>query len=171
MGRSSHRWALGLGGNIGEVPATMRAALRRIGANPNCTVEAVSSLYRTPPWGRTDQPAFLNACAIVGSTLAPRAMLALCLDTERALKRDRSQSERWGPRPIDLDLLVCEGLKLDEPDLTVPHPRMTERGFVLMPLAEIAPDMVVAGKPVREWLFSAETDGIERVEDQTWLNR
>lgn len=98
-------------------------------------------------------------------------MLALCLDTERALKRDRSRSERWGPRPIDLDLLACEDITLDEPDLTVPHPRMMERGFVLMPLAEIAPDLVVAGKAVSEWLASAETEGIERVEDRTWLSR
>ena len=99
---------------------------------------ARSSDYRTPPWGVTDQPAFLNAVIVIATTLAPRDLLARAQDCEEALGRDRARERRWGPRPIDIDLLTYDDLLTDH-DLTLPHPRMLERAFVLVPLAEIAP--------------------------------
>src|SRR3954454_12983942 len=122
----------------------MAAALRLIGAAPDTTVRKASSLYRTPPWGKTDQPDFLNACTEIATNHPPRALLALCLDAERTLKRERR--ERWGPRIIDIDILVYGNRTVHEAGLDIPHPRMLERAFVLTPLAEIAPDLLVAGK-------------------------
>src|SRR5262245_38391899 len=113
----------------------MAGALRMLDAHPNCVVVSVSSLYRTPPWGKTDQPDFLNAAAAVRTTLSPRGLLDLCLETERKLKRVRA--ERWGPRLIDMDLLIFGDRTIDEEGLVLPHPRMLERAFVLVPLAEI----------------------------------
>ena len=97
----------------------------------------MSSVYRTPPWGKLDQPDFLNMAALVETTLPARALLALCLEVERGLGRERR--ERWGPRLIDIDILTYGEATIDEPDLKVPHPRLTERAFALAPLAEIAP--------------------------------
>lgn len=132
---------LGLGGNLGDPEAAMAAALRAIDAASSVSVLAVSDVWRTAPWGNPDQPDFLNAVAHVATTLSPRALLDLCLATERALKRERR--ERWGPRLIDIDILLFDGLSLNEPGLEIPHPRMLERAFVMAPLAEIAPDLVV----------------------------
>ena len=159
-GRSNRPVFLGLGGNIGDPAAAMGAALRILDADPSTEVVAVSSLYRTPPWGKTDQPDFLNAAAELRTSLAPRALLTLCLEAERTLKRERL--ERWGPRLIDIDVLVYGGLHIHEPGLEVPHPRMLERAFVLVPLAEIAPDFVIAGKPLAEWQRTIDTAGIIR---------
>lgn len=150
---------LGLGGNIGDPRASARAALAAIDAREDARVAAVSRLYRTPPWGKTDQPSFLNACAAVDTILGPRALLDLCLRTERALKRERG--ERWGPRTIDLDLLDYTGRRVEEEGLTLPHPRMTERAFVLVPLSDIAPDLVVDGVTVSRRLAMLDRTGIE----------
>src|SRR3954452_14175586 len=106
----------------------MAAALRVIGADPDTTIRKASSLYRTPPWGKTDQPDFLNAAAEIGTGHDPRALLALCLDAERALKRVRR--ERWGPRVIDIDVLLYVDRAVHEAGLDIPHPRMLERAFV-----------------------------------------
>ncbi|GIL00811.1 MAG: 2-amino-4-hydroxy-6-hydroxymethyldihydropteridine diphosphokinase [Alphaproteobacteria bacterium] len=152
---------LGLGGNVGDVAAAMVAALERLDADPGIEVVAVSALYRTPPWGVTDQPDFLNACAELRTTLAPERLLAVCLDTERALKRVRDR--RWGPRTIDLDVLVVEAVTVQTPTMTLPHPRMLDRPFVLLPLAELAPDLLVGGRAVRQWLAETDTGGIVRV--------
>ena len=162
------RAALGLGGNVGDVAATMAAALRMLDEAGDCRVVAVSSLYRTPPWGKTDQAPFVNACALVETDRSPQALLRLCLDIERRLKRDRKKGERWGPRTIDLDILTYGDAAVSEPDLALPHPRMTERGFVLEPLAEIAPDMVIAGKSVAEWRNDADVAGIEKIAATDW---
>lgn len=154
---------LGLGGNIGDPAAAMAAALRMLDAAPGIAVRAVSSLYRTPPWGKLDQPDFINAAAELRTTLSPRQLLEACLEAERSLKRVRA--ERWGPRAIDLDILVFEGHPVKEDGLEIPHPRLAERAFVLEPLAEIAPDLDVFGKPVTQWLHSADRAGIERLPD------
>lgn len=151
--------ALGLGGNIGDPPATMARALRLLDARADATVKTVSRLYRTPPWGKTDQAWFYNACALVDTTLEPESLLKVCLDIERRLKRVRE--ERWGPRTIDIDVLTHGQFSSSRPVLTVPHPRMTERGFVVVPLAEIAGGLVVGGRTVSEWAASAETTGIQ----------
>lgn len=149
---------LGLGGNIGDPVAAMGLALRRLDARDDCRVTAVSRLYRTPPWGKTDQADFFNACAAIETTLPPLKLLETCLDIERDMKRVRN--ERWGPRTIDIDVLTYDGLEIDEQALTVPHPRMTERAFVLMPLADIAGDLKVKGRAVADWLASTSAEGI-----------
>ena len=152
---------LSLGGNLGEPARSMAAALRILDADANTRVVDVSSLYRTPPWGKLDQPDFLNAAAEISTTLAPRALLDLCLDAERRLKRVRE--ERWGPRLIDIDILVFGDRIIHETGLEVPHPRMLERAFVLAPLAEIAPGLAVGGRSVSERLVAVDTSGIERL--------
>ncbi len=152
---------LGLGGNLGEPAAAMAAALRLVDADPDTRVETVSSLYRTPPWGKTDQPDFLNAAAKISTSLSPRELLDLCLDAERRLKRVRA--ERWGPRVIDMDILVFGDRTVREPGLDVPHPRMLDRAFVLVPLAEIAPALSVGGEALSARLARLDTAGIEKL--------
>lgn len=152
---------LSLGGNLGDPAKSMGAALRMLDANADTRVTGVSSLYRTPPWGKLDQPDFLNAAAGLSTRLSPRALLDLCLDAERKLKRVRE--ERWGPRLIDIDILVFGDRVIHETGLEVPHPRMLERAFVLAPLAEIAPDLVVSGRSITDRLVAVDTSGIERL--------
>ena len=152
---------LSLGGNLGDPAASMGAALRMLDADAQTTVVSVSSLYRTPPWGKTDQPDFLNAAAEVSTGLSPRGLLNLCLEAERKLKRVRE--ERWGPRLIDIDILVFGDRSVHESGLDVPHPRMLERAFVLVPFAEIAPDFSVDGKRLSDHLTATDTAGIERL--------
>lgn len=152
---------LGLGGNIGDPAEAMAAALRALDASENVEIVAVSSLYRTPPWGMVDQPDFLNAVAELRTTASARYLLELCLSTEAALKRVRSV--RWGPRVIDIDILYYGGQTIDEPDLQVPHPRMSGRAFVLAPLAEIAPDLEVDGTTVVRRLLDIDRTGIEKL--------
>lgn len=127
------RAGIGLGSNLGDPAANVRAgidALAEVG-----TVVARSRLYRTKPWGFTEQPDFCNAAAIVDTELAPRELLDRLKDLERGL--GRTQSERWGPRAIDFDILFYEELRVNEPGLQIPHPRLRERAFALIPLAEI----------------------------------
>ncbi|MER8374722.1 2-amino-4-hydroxy-6-hydroxymethyldihydropteridine diphosphokinase [Mesorhizobium sp. M1409] len=152
---------LSLGGNLGDPAKSMGAALRMLDADADTRVTGVSSLYRTPPWGKLDQPDFLNAAAEISTGLAPRALLDLCLDAERKLKRVRE--ERWGPRLIDIDILVFGDRVIHETGLEVPHPRMLERAFVLAPLAEIAPSLVVNGRSITDRLVAVDTSGIERL--------
>lgn len=152
---------LSLGGNLGDPAGSMGAALRMLDDGRSTRVVAVSSLYRTPPWGKLDQPDFLNAAAELATGLAPRALLDLCLEAERRLKRVRE--ERWGPRLIDIDVLTFGHRTIHEAGLEVPHPRMMERAFVLAPLAEIAPALDIGGKPASERLAAADTAGIERL--------
>ena len=137
---------IGLGANLGDREATLREALRLLGERPGIEVVAVSTLIETEPWGYADQPAFLNGAAALETDLAPAALLAVLLDVERALGRVRDGAgPRYGPRAVDLDLLVHGDLVVAEPGLEVPHPRLAERRFALAPLAEIAPDLVVPG--------------------------
>ena len=150
--------ALGLGGNVGDVASAFVAALARLGSAPGVSLAALSSVYRTPPWGKRDQPDFLNLAALVETTLPARALLALCLDVERGLGRERR--ERWGPRLIDIDVLTYGEATIDEPDLKVPHPRLAERAFALAPLAEIAPRLLVGGRTVAVWLTGVDAAGV-----------
>ncbi len=130
---------LGLGSNVGDRLANLRRAVELLGDRVGVTVVRTSSVYETEPVGPA-QPDFLNAVAEVATTLSARELLRACLEAEAELGRVRE--ERWGPRTIDIDLLIYDDERIDEPDLTVPHPRMHERGFVLVPLAELAPDAV-----------------------------
>jgi 2-amino-4-hydroxy-6-hydroxymethyldihydropteridine diphosphokinase len=136
---------IGLGANLGEREAAIRRALELLTA-PGTSVVAVSSLRETAPVGYEDQPTFLNGVAIVETTAPPRELLNRLLAIERKLGRDRSSAERWGPRPIDLDLLLYGRRAVDEPGLRVPHPRLHERRFVLEPLVELDPRLVVPGR-------------------------
>lgn len=151
---------LGLGGNIGDPVHAMARALRALDADPATRVAAVSPVYRTPPWGPVEQPPFLNACACVETSLEAEELLRLCLSVEASLHRDRSV--RWGPRTVDLDILDFGGRSLASDRLTLPHPRMADRAFVLVPLADIAPQLSVDGVSVIERLRSLDTSGIER---------
>jgi 2-amino-4-hydroxy-6-hydroxymethyldihydropteridine diphosphokinase len=153
------RATLGLGGNIGDPVCSMAEALRALDARPDSRVVAVSRLYRTPPWGKTDQDWFFNACALIETMLAPEPLLDTCLGIEREMKRERK--ERWGPRTIDIDVLTYEGVEQAGGRLELPHPRMTGRGFVLMPLADVAPTLEVQGRTVEVWLKEADVTGIE----------
>ncbi|MFZ1814133.1 MAG: 2-amino-4-hydroxy-6-hydroxymethyldihydropteridine diphosphokinase [Rhizobiaceae bacterium] len=158
---SVHKAWLGLGGNIGDVRSSMNLALDRLDAVEGIHILAVSALYATPPWGVVDQPDFLNACVTLETTLTARELLHECLEAERSLKRERK--ERWGPRTIDIDILAMEGVELRSDALTLPHPRMHERAFVLMPLADIAPDLFIFGKTVAHWLEGADKQSITRL--------
>ncbi|MDR6818845.1 2-amino-4-hydroxy-6-hydroxymethyldihydropteridine diphosphokinase [Neorhizobium sp. 2083] len=159
--------ALGLGGNIGYPPSSMAEALRQLDAREDCRIVAVSKLYSTPPWGKTDQADFFNCCVLVETSLEPEDLLDVCLSIERGMKRVRL--ERWGPRTIDIDILTYGTRERRSEKLEVPHPRMTDRGFVMMPLADIAPDLLVKGRAVRDWLLEADTAGIRVArESQDW---
>ena len=154
---------LGLGGNVGDVRATLDEAVARFADGKDVTLIARSSDYSTPPWGVENQPPFVNLAIAVETALSPRALLARALDVERALGRDRRHAQRWGPRPVDIDLLAYDDLALDEPGLTLPHPRLFERAFVLVPLAEIVPDRLIAGRRVRDARAAIDPEGIERL--------
>lgn len=154
---------IALGGNVGDVRATFDRAIARLCDDGAVELAARSSDYRTPPWGVTDQPPFVNAVIAVTTSLSPHALLARMQACERALGRDRDHERHWGPRPIDLDLLAYDNVTLQSPDLTLPHPRLFERAFVLVPLAEIAADRVIAGIRVRDALARVDAGGIEKL--------
>jgi 2-amino-4-hydroxy-6-hydroxymethyldihydropteridine diphosphokinase len=137
---------VGLGSNLGDREATIRAALAELDAAAGVRVEAVSRLVETEPVGYREQPRFLNGVAALETELAPRALLDLLLAVEARFGRDRDAVPAQGPRTLDLDLLVYDGLELDEPGLRIPHPRLHERAFVLGPLAELDPALEVPGK-------------------------
>lgn len=136
---------IGLGGNREDSAALIERALERLAAEPGITVARRSSTYRSPPWGILDQPDFVNAVAVLETSLAARDVLAALLAVERSLGRTRGP-ERWGPRCIDLDLLAYEDVVLHEDGLDLPHPRMHERAFVLVPLLELDPAFVIPGR-------------------------
>jgi len=149
------RALLGLGANLGDPVATLNEAKARLGRLG--TVTAASALYRTPPWGVTDQPPFVNAALALETPLDPNALLAALKELEGEL--GRVASERWGPRAIDLDILDVDGIRRDDPHLTIPHARLFERAFALVPLAEIEPAFAAA----RDALTSGDLAAVERI--------
>ena len=154
---------LALGGNVGDVRTTLDRAIAALCDGSEVRLLARSSDYRTPPWGVTEQPAFIN-CAIVAATeLPPSVLLARAQAVERAFGRDRAQERRWGPRTLDIDLIAYNDVALNTPELTLPHPRLFERAFVLAPLAEIAPERRVAGVRIKDALASVDQTGIEKL--------
>jgi 2-amino-4-hydroxy-6-hydroxymethyldihydropteridine diphosphokinase len=154
---------LALGGNVGDVRATLDRAVAQFCDGAMVRLLARSSDYRTPPWGVEDQPPFVNLCIAVATTLSPQALFARAQAVERAHGRAREHEKRWGPRSLDLDLLAYGDLVLATPELTLPHPRLFERAFVLVPLAEIAPERVIGGIRVRDALAKVDRTGIERL--------
>jgi 2-amino-4-hydroxy-6-hydroxymethyldihydropteridine diphosphokinase len=142
---------VGLGSNLGEREEYLRAALTRM--EQELGPLRCSSFRETDPVGVKDQPKFVNAVAEVRTELPPRELLELLVAIERELGRDRSKERRWGPRLIDLDLLLYGDEVIDEPGLTIPHPRLAERRFVLEPLHELAPDLMLPdGRAIRDLL-------------------
>jgi 2-amino-4-hydroxy-6-hydroxymethyldihydropteridine diphosphokinase len=160
-----HTVYLGLGANLGDRQATLRTARERLAAA--VTLERCSSLYETPPWGVTDQPAFLNAVCQAQTALSAPELLALLKDLERDL--GRTAGIRWGPRLIDLDILLFDDLMLATPTLTIPHPHLHERAFVLIPLREIAPDLrhPLLGVSIAELAGTLADSGLQRL-GQRW---
>jgi 2-amino-4-hydroxy-6-hydroxymethyldihydropteridine diphosphokinase len=154
---------LALGGNMGAVRDTLDRAVAALCDGSDVRLLARSADYSTPPWGVTDQPRFVNCCIAVETRLAPEALLDRTQAVERALGRDRAHELRWGPRPIDIDILAYDDLVRDGPDLTLPHPHMFERAFVLVPLSEIAPERTIAGRRVRDALAEVDKSGVERL--------
>jgi 2-amino-4-hydroxy-6-hydroxymethyldihydropteridine diphosphokinase len=158
---------LALGGNVGDVRATLDRAIAAFCDGEQVRLLARSADYRTPPWGIEDQPAFVNLCLAVETGLPPRALLARAQAIERTFGRERAKERRWGPRPVDIDLIAYDDLALDEPDLKLPHPRLFERAFVLVPLAEIAPEKMIAGIRVRDALARVDAKGVEKLPPQS----
>jgi 2-amino-4-hydroxy-6-hydroxymethyldihydropteridine diphosphokinase len=154
---------IALGGNVGDVRTTFDRALATFCDGDAVRLVARSSDYATPPWGVTDQPPFINCCVAIETRLTPQVLLARAKATERAFGRDRANERRWGPRALDIDLIAYDDVTMDEPDLTLPHPRLFERAFVLIPLIEIAPDLVVGGIRLKDALAKVDAAGIERL--------
>jgi 2-amino-4-hydroxy-6-hydroxymethyldihydropteridine diphosphokinase len=144
---------VGLGSNLGDREATLRQALAALGEIPGIRIVAVSAFRETDPVGFLDQPRFLNGAAAVETELSPQELLAALLEVERGLGRIRG-AERYGPRTVDLDLLVYGNAALAEPGLEIPHPRLHERRFALEPLAELAPGLEIPGKGPVEALLA-----------------
>jgi 2-amino-4-hydroxy-6-hydroxymethyldihydropteridine diphosphokinase len=154
---------IALGGNVGDVRDTFRRAIPMLCGMTQAALLARSSDYLTPPWGEEAQPPFINACIAIETSLDPHALLFTMQKIEKKLGRDRANEARWGPRTLDLDLLAYDDAELKKPELTLPHPRLFERAFVLVPLAEIAPDRPIAGRTPREALATLSTAGIEKL--------
>lgn len=137
--------AVGLGANLGDAASTVQRAAQSLDLLPQTQLLSSSRLYRTPAWGVHAQPDFVNAVALVQTQLDARTLLESLLSIEREFGRDRSVEQRWGPRTLDLDLLLYGDAMIDEPGLQVPHPHLTKRAFALVPLLEIAPEAVIPG--------------------------
>lgn len=164
MSAPSVRACIGLGGNVGDVPATLDAAMAAIAALPGTRVLLVSGHYATPAWGGIVQPDFVNAAAVLDTALEPMDLLDGLLAIERKAGRDRSRELRWGPRTLDLDLLLYGDVVLDSPRLSLPHPRLHERAFALLPLAEVAPEARIPGiGTVRDALLRVDASGLRRL--------
>ncbi len=153
---------IALGANLGDPRQQLLAAVDALAQLPGTRLLRRSHLYRTPPWGVLEQPPFINAAALLDTPLAPHELLDALLAIEQ--RAGRVCAERNGPRTLDLDLLHMDGVQLDDGRLTLPHPRIAERAFVLLPLAELAPDLVLPGQGrVAQLLAAADTQGCERL--------
>ncbi|GAB4381380.1 MAG: 2-amino-4-hydroxy-6-hydroxymethyldihydropteridine diphosphokinase [Elainellaceae cyanobacterium] len=160
--RHAHLAAIAMGSNLGDSYSILRSALAVISETPNISLQAQSSIYRTVAVG-PPQPDYLNACIIISTALDPEALLDRLLEIEAQFGRVRH--ERWGPRLLDLDLLLFDDLVVRLPQLTVPHPRMSERAFVLVPLNDVAPHWVepISGKAIAELVQQVDCSGVDRL--------
>ena len=154
---------LALGGNVGNSRAILDRAIALLCDGKDVRLTARSSDYRTPPWGFKYQPHFVNLAIAVETRLTPRELLERAQQIELKLGRDRAHEKRNGPRTADIDIIAYDDVTLNEPNLTLPHPRLFERAFVLVPLAEIAPDRVIKGMSIRDGLKRIDAAGIERL--------
>ncbi|WP_084420730.1 2-amino-4-hydroxy-6-hydroxymethyldihydropteridine diphosphokinase [Henriciella litoralis] len=153
--------ALGFGSNLGDRIGMIEAAIAALRDEPGIEVLSLSPAYSTPPWGLEDQPDFINSCALIETSLEPEALLSVCKGVEKAL--GRQAGVRWGPRLIDVDVLWMDGVALRSPTLTLPHPRILERAFVLVPLAKILPDLMIEGRTITQHRDTIDTEGVEQV--------
>jgi 2-amino-4-hydroxy-6-hydroxymethyldihydropteridine diphosphokinase len=156
---------IALGGNVGDVRATFQKAIANICGMTQAALLARSSDYATPPWGEVQQERFINACIEIDTSLDPHALLFVLHKIEAKFGRDRSKEKRWGPRTLDLDLIAYDDVSIQKPELMLPHPRLFERAFVLVPLVEISPDRVIAGRRIASALAALSSEGIERLGD------
>jgi 2-amino-4-hydroxy-6-hydroxymethyldihydropteridine diphosphokinase len=156
---------IALGGNVGDVRTTFRKAIPQICGMTQAALLARSADYATPPWGDEQQAPFINACIEIETSLDPHALLFTLHKIEKKFGRDRAHERRWGPRTLDLDLIAYDDIRIDKPELTLPHPRLFERAFVLVPLAEIAPERLIAERSVKAMLAELPTEGILRLPD------
>jgi 2-amino-4-hydroxy-6-hydroxymethyldihydropteridine diphosphokinase len=160
-----HRAAIALGSNLGDSHQILKSALATLGNSSHITVEAVSEIYQTvaitlsPP----PQPDYLNACAVLSTTLEPQALLDTMLEIEAQFGRVRW--ERWGARLLDLDLLLFDDLVIEQSGLQIPHPRMAERAFVLVPLVDVAADWIdpVSGKAIAFLVHQVDCSGVQKI--------
>jgi 2-amino-4-hydroxy-6-hydroxymethyldihydropteridine diphosphokinase len=155
---------IGFGGNVGDARAILEEGVNRFCDGDAVVLIRRSSDYRTPPWGVLDQPPFVNLCVRVETTLTPRALLDRGQAVEASLGRRRDLERRWGPRRIDIDILAYDSLVLDEPGLVLPHPRLTERAFVVVPLVEIAPEWRIGEATILTLRDRLDTSSIERLQ-------
>lgn len=155
---------IALGSNIGDKVANVESARELLCSGPANEVSVVtaSRIYKTPPWGITDQDWFVNACMSVKTSLEPHELLHRCLAVEQVMGRRRA--EKWGPRLIDLDVLVYRGVEIADDELVLPHPHITERAFVLIPMREVAPELELKGRSVAEWAEAIDATGVEPIE-------
>ena len=156
---------IALGGNVGDVRATFQKAIANICGMTQGALVARSSDYATSPWGDAQQARFINACIDIETSLDAHALLFTLHKIENKFGRDRASEKRWGPRTLDLDLIAYDDVSVQKPELTLPHPRLFERAFVLVPLAEIIPDRLIAGRSVTAALAQLSTEGILRLPD------
>lgn len=153
--------ALGLGSNLGDREAHLAGAARALSALPGTAICAASALWQTPPIGPPGQADYFNACLLIETELTPEALLAACQKIEAA--HGRARAERWGARTLDIDILWYDDLVRTGETLTLPHPRMTGRAFVLAPLSEIAPGQILDGETVAAHLGRVSLEGLARL--------
>lgn len=154
---------IALGGNVGDVRTTFRKAISNICGMTQAGLVARSSDYETPPVGDIPQDNFINAAIEIDTDLDPHALLFTLHKIEHKFGRNRATEGRWGPRQLDLDMIAYDDVVMLKPELVLPHPATTQRAFVLVPLAEIAPERMIAGKTVTEHLAKLSTDGIVKL--------
>lgn len=153
---------LALGTNMGNRVENIGEAMRRLGSDGSIKVVARSRLYRTAPWGVTDQDWFVNGCVGIQTPLSPHELLKRCQAVENAMGRVRTR--HWGPRIIDVDILTFGGRRICDPDLVVPHPLIAERAFVLVPLKDVAPELKIGGKTLDAMIGALDADDVVPVE-------
>lgn len=161
---------IAIGSNLGDRRACLRLARRRLAGLPKTALIRGSAVYETPPVGPPGQGPYLNAAVRLETDLTPHAMLEAMQGIEREAGRDRASEVKWGPRTLDLDLLIHDGLIIDDDQLTLPHPEMHERGFVLVPLCDVARDVrhPRLGRTMGELLAGVSTEGVRRIGGEGW---
>ena len=156
---------LSLGSNRGSGPAQIATAITHLAAYETIQIVARAPLYRTTPVGPIAQDDFTNSALVIETSLTPEALIAVCHTIERVMGRNRAQEQRWGPRLIDIDLIAYDNETRSGPDLILPHPRLAERAFVLVPLAAIAPDDIIGGHKIRDYLARLDQKGVDLLTD------